>query len=119
MTDPVGEIISRLTVSRSKPKVIEKILELNLVADRKELHKRRQRGRGRSEGGETKKKGKRKTAKSSDDEDSGDGSQSNSDNSDVENSDIGEGGTFNEGDICYLCSRPIAFSATVVMYTFF
>nr|XP_022919507.1 protein timeless homolog [Onthophagus taurus] len=39
--DPVDSIVEGLDVKRSKPKVIEKILELGLVQDRKELRKKR------------------------------------------------------------------------------
>ena len=40
-SDPVANIISAMTVKRSKPKVIEKLLSLGLVNDRKELYKKR------------------------------------------------------------------------------
>ena len=44
--DIVGDILLGLTVKRSKVAVINKILELGLVSDRKELHKK-PKGRGR------------------------------------------------------------------------
>ncbi|XP_064594960.1 protein timeless homolog [Liolophura sinensis] len=43
--DPVGNIVSNMEVKRSKGKVMEKILELELVEDRKELYKKRSGGR--------------------------------------------------------------------------
>ena len=39
--DPVGEILANMTTKRSKAKVMEKILNLGLVEDRKDLYKRR------------------------------------------------------------------------------
>ncbi|XP_067015492.2 protein timeless homolog [Anabrus simplex] len=39
--DPLGCIMERLTVRRPKSRVIEKLLSLGLVSDRKELHKKR------------------------------------------------------------------------------
>ncbi|XP_062584373.1 protein timeless homolog [Saccostrea cucullata] len=41
--DPVENIISNMTEKRSKSKVVEKLLSLELVSDRKELYKRRKR----------------------------------------------------------------------------
>ena len=46
VSDPVGSIISKMNHPRSRPKVIEKILELGLVRDKKELHKKRMRKDG-------------------------------------------------------------------------
>lgn len=48
--DPVGSIVGMMSVKRSKHKVIEKILELGLVMDRKELYKKRKRGMGARSG---------------------------------------------------------------------
>lgn len=45
VTDPVGNIVSNMEVKRSKGKVMEKILELELVEDRKELYKKRRGGK--------------------------------------------------------------------------
>lgn len=45
VTDPVGNIVSNMEVKRSKGKVMEKILELELVEDRKELYKKRSGGK--------------------------------------------------------------------------
>ena len=45
-TDPVGEIISNMTTKRGKAAVMEKIVSLGLVDDRKQLYKRRG-GKGR------------------------------------------------------------------------
>ena len=39
--DPVGEIIGHMTTKRGKAAVIEKILSLGLVDDRKQLYKKR------------------------------------------------------------------------------
>lgn len=46
VTDPLGSIIANMEVKRGKSKVIEKLFSLDLVKDRKELYKRRQK-RGR------------------------------------------------------------------------
>ncbi|KAL8602817.1 hypothetical protein ACOMHN_061051 [Nucella lapillus] len=43
--DPVGSILESLSKKRSKNKVIEKLLALDLVTDRKQLHKKRRRRR--------------------------------------------------------------------------
>ena len=37
----MGEILPKLSVVRSKPKLVEKIVELGLVADKKDLRKKR------------------------------------------------------------------------------
>ncbi|KAL3836515.1 hypothetical protein ACJMK2_021941 [Sinanodonta woodiana] len=42
-SDPVGNIASNLSIKRSKAKVIEKVLQLGLVEDRKQLYKKRSR----------------------------------------------------------------------------
>ncbi|XP_071101341.1 protein timeless homolog [Haliotis cracherodii] len=42
-SDPLGNILSNLTNKRSKAKVIEKLINLSLVNDRKELYKKRKR----------------------------------------------------------------------------
>ncbi len=48
--DPLGNIIAGLTVKRPKTKVIEKLMALDIVTDRKQLHKKRG-GGGRKSGG--------------------------------------------------------------------
>ncbi|KAK3595063.1 hypothetical protein CHS0354_043159 [Potamilus streckersoni] len=40
-SDPVGNIVSNMSIKRSKAKVIEKVLQLGLVEDRKQLYKKR------------------------------------------------------------------------------
>ncbi|XP_066299874.1 protein timeless homolog isoform X1 [Branchiostoma lanceolatum] len=45
--DPVGDIISEMTEKRSKKKVVEKLLALGLVSDRKDLYKKRRRKGGK------------------------------------------------------------------------
>ena len=40
-TDPLGCIIDRLKVRRPKQRVTEKLLEMGLIQDRKELRKKR------------------------------------------------------------------------------
>ncbi|XP_013399698.1 protein timeless homolog [Lingula anatina] len=49
--DPVGNILNNMEVKRSKAKVIEKLLSMGLVEDRKELYKKRKRKskKGRAE----------------------------------------------------------------------
>jgi hypothetical protein len=47
--DILGELMSKLSVPRSKPKLVEKILELGLVEDKKDLRKKRK-GKNRSDG---------------------------------------------------------------------
>lgn len=39
--DPVGRIMSEMIKKRSRPKVMDKLLSMDLVGDRKELYKRR------------------------------------------------------------------------------
>jgi len=51
LPDILGEIASKLSVPRSKPKIIEKILDLGFVEDKKELYKKR---RGKNQSGGTK-----------------------------------------------------------------
>ena len=46
--DPMVNILSGLTTKRSKYKVMEKCVELNLVGNRKELHKKKGGGGGGS-----------------------------------------------------------------------
>ncbi|KAJ8307309.1 hypothetical protein KUTeg_015393, partial [Tegillarca granosa] len=41
--DPIGDIMSKLTIKRSKKKIIEKLLQLGLIDDRKEVYKKKQR----------------------------------------------------------------------------
>jgi hypothetical protein len=41
LTDPLGCIIDRLKVHRPKHRIIEKLLEMGLIQDRKELWKKR------------------------------------------------------------------------------
>ena len=41
LTDPLGCIIDRLKVRRPKQRIIEKLLEMGLIQDRKELRKKR------------------------------------------------------------------------------
>ncbi|KAI8497219.1 hypothetical protein Bbelb_251680 [Branchiostoma belcheri] len=45
--DPVGDIMSEMTEKRSKKKVIEKLLDMGLVSDRKDLYKKRRRKGGK------------------------------------------------------------------------
>ena len=52
--DPVGNIIENLTVKRSKAKVMEKLLEMGMVSEKKELYKKRK-GGGSSRGSGNKK----------------------------------------------------------------
>ncbi|XP_048237661.1 protein timeless homolog isoform X2 [Haliotis rufescens] len=47
-SDPLGNILSNLTNKRSKAKVIEKLINLSLVNDRKELYKKRKRKSGKA-----------------------------------------------------------------------
>lgn len=39
--DPVGGIMSEMIKKRSRPKIMDKLLSMGLVGDRKELYKRR------------------------------------------------------------------------------
>ncbi|XP_067687307.1 protein timeless homolog [Haliotis asinina] len=48
-SDPLGNILSNLTNKRSKAKVIEKLINLSLVNDRKELYKKRKRKSDKAE----------------------------------------------------------------------
>jgi hypothetical protein len=41
LIDPLGCIIDRLKVNRPKRRIIEKLLEMGLIQDRKELYKKR------------------------------------------------------------------------------
>ncbi|XP_019613543.1 PREDICTED: protein timeless homolog [Branchiostoma belcheri] len=45
--DPVGDIMSEMTEKRSKKKVVEKLLDMGLVSDRKDLYKKRRRKGGK------------------------------------------------------------------------
>lgn len=57
--DVVGEMLSNLSVSRSRRKLVEKVLELGLVSDRKELRRKRARKSGKgSVGGEDRRRRK-------------------------------------------------------------
>lgn len=47
--DPLGNILTKLSVKRSKPKVIEKLIDMGLVLDKAELYKKRSRKRKGSE----------------------------------------------------------------------
>ncbi|XP_074652885.1 protein timeless homolog [Tubulanus polymorphus] len=44
--DPLGDIVGNLSDKRSKKKVMEKLLEMGIVGDRKELYKKRKRSGG-------------------------------------------------------------------------
>ncbi|XP_022107896.1 protein timeless homolog [Acanthaster planci] len=68
--DILGNIMNDMTEKRSKAKVIDKLLGLGLVQDRKELHKKRGKGGGRTER-------KRRSRHGNSDEDSDDGGSSN------------------------------------------
>jgi len=57
--DTVGDMINNLSVPRSRRTLVEKIMELGLVGDRKELRRQRQRKDGSVD--ETKNKRRQKT----------------------------------------------------------
>ena len=46
VSDPVGNIIENMTTKRSRAKVIEKLLDMGAVTDKKELYKKRKGGVG-------------------------------------------------------------------------
>ncbi|KAL4229316.1 hypothetical protein ACF0H5_012358 [Mactra antiquata] len=50
--DPVGSIMSEMCKKRSRPKIMEKLLSMGLVSDRKELYKKRGKSGGRSRRGD-------------------------------------------------------------------
>jgi hypothetical protein len=41
LTDPLGCIVDRLTVHRPKHRIVEKLMEMSLIQDRKQLWKKR------------------------------------------------------------------------------
>ena len=45
--DPLMDILSNLKVKRSRPKVIEKLLQLGLIQDKKEVMKKRKSKKGK------------------------------------------------------------------------
>ena len=47
LTDPLTDILANLKVKRSRPKVIEKLLELGLIQDKKEVMKKRKSKKGK------------------------------------------------------------------------
>ncbi|KAM3621383.1 uncharacterized protein V6R79_010566 [Siganus canaliculatus] len=48
--DVLGNILKKLTAKRSRARVVDKLLSMGLVSERKELYKRRSRGQGKSSG---------------------------------------------------------------------
>ncbi|KAK7915372.1 hypothetical protein WMY93_011133 [Mugilogobius chulae] len=46
--DVLGDIMKKITAKRSRARVVDKLLSLGLVSDRRELHKKRSRGAGPS-----------------------------------------------------------------------
>ena len=66
IADPVGEMLGEMCKRRSRAKVMEKILALGLVEDRRDLYKRRKGGRGGAGG-----RSRRAGARGSDSEDGG------------------------------------------------
>lgn len=52
--DPLGSIMSNLSINRPKNRIIEKLLVMGVIADRKELHKRRRRNKTTQSDDETK-----------------------------------------------------------------
>ena len=56
--DVVGDVMNNLSMPRSRKKLVDKIMELGLVADRKDLRRKRQRKDGSVGGAQNKKKKK-------------------------------------------------------------
>lgn len=49
--DVLGDILKKLTAKRSRARVVDKLLSMGLVSDRRELHKKRsRRAQGKSSG---------------------------------------------------------------------
>ncbi|XP_045461506.1 protein timeless homolog isoform X2 [Harmonia axyridis] len=72
--DPLGCIMDRLNVSRSKNRIIEKLLVLGLIQDRKEVRKKRTKGASRPRSGPRNAESDRSDGSSgSDDDDDSDG----------------------------------------------
>lgn len=50
-TDVLGNILKKLTAKRSRARVVDKLLSMGLVSERRELYKKRSRGaQGKSSG---------------------------------------------------------------------
>lgn len=51
-TDVLGNILKKLTAKRSRARVVDKLLSMGLVSERRELYKKRSRGAKRKSSGE-------------------------------------------------------------------
>lgn len=49
-TDVLGNIMKKLTAKRSRARVVDKLLSMGLVSERRELYKKRSRSAGKSTG---------------------------------------------------------------------
>ena len=67
--DILGNIMNGMTEKRSKAKVVEKLLGMGLVQDRKALHKKRGKGGGEGRGGAAQRKRRGRHGDKDDDSD--------------------------------------------------